>query len=198
VSAPPVAENRPRELEKDAPSFAADLSEGEALEEAPVAGAAGRERMMADAMSSRATPEPVPVGPASAPKARVPASQAPAEPVATLEVESRAELAAAEKKAVLSEDSLAFAALTRDVPADAPAWRERREAWRAFIAEHPQSPHVDEAWVRMIEAGLEAWTAGGDPGDYTRARADAAAYLNRDGASHKGRIRRAMEEAESR
>jgi hypothetical protein len=48
----------------------------------------------------------------------------------------------------------------------------------------------------MIEAGLEAWAAGGDPGDYTRARADAAAYLKRDGASQKGRIRRAIEEAE--
>jgi negative regulator of sigma E activity len=192
VSAPPIAENRPLELAKDAPTFAVDPAEGEALEEATVAGVAGRERAMADTKAARAAPEPGPVGVASAPMARTEVSPAPAGPVTTLEAESRAELAAVEKKAQLSEDSLAFAALTRGIPEDASAWRERREAWRAFIAEHPQSPRLDEAWVRMIEAGLEAWAAGGDPGDYTRARADAAAYLQ------KGRIRRAIEEAERR
>ena len=195
---PPAAESRPQELQKDSPSLAADLSEGEALEEAPAAGAAGRQGAMADAMPSRATPDRVLGRTASAPKARVATSSAPAAPVAALEAESGTEIAAVEKKVVVSEDALAFAELTRGVPTDAPAWRERREAWRAFIAEHPQSPHVDEAWARMVEAGLEAWSAGGEPGDFTRARADAAAYLNREAAPQKERIRGLMEDAESR
>jgi hypothetical protein len=198
VSPPAIAENRPRELQKDVATFAAAPSEGEALEEAVVADAAGRERMKADAVSSRAAPEPVPVGVASAPMQRAEVSPAPAAPVATLEAETQVGRAAAEGKAELSEDSLAFVELTRDLPRGAAAWRERREAWRAFIAEYPRSPHLDEAWVRMIEAGLKAWAAGGDAEDYTRARADAATYLDREGAKQKGRVRRAIEEAERR
>jgi hypothetical protein len=196
VSLPRVAENRPQDLQKDARPYAADPAEGEALEEAEVAGVAGRERAMTDTRASRVAPEPGPVGTASAPMAEREVSQIPARPVATLEVESRAELAAVEKKAQPSRDAVAFAELSGDVPRGAPAWRERREAWRAFIAEHPQSPRRDEAWVRMIEAGLEAWKAGGDPADHTRAREDAAAYLSREGAAQKDRIRRLLEEAE--
>jgi hypothetical protein len=198
LSAPRVAENRPHELEKGVPAVAADLGEGAALEEAPPAGTAGRERAMADAVSSRASVVPPRVGGVSSPKSRPATTQAPAAPIAIAGAEPHAEPAAAEKKAVLSGDALAFAELSGDSPDDASGWRERREAWRAFIAEHPRSPRIDEAWTRMIEAGLEAWTAGGDIEDFSRARADATAYLQRDGASQKGRIRRLLEEAETR
>jgi hypothetical protein len=103
-------------------------------------------------------------------------------------------LASAEKKAV-GEDVLAFARLARRTPSDAVGWRELREAWRAFVEAHPGSRHADEARVRIIEAGLEAWRAGGDPDDLTRARADAEAYLARDDARQAERIRRALETA---
>ncbi len=49
--------------------------------------------------------------------------------------------------------------------------------------------------MRVVEAGLEAWRAGGDPEDLARARADAAAYLARDDAVLEERVRRALERA---
>jgi hypothetical protein len=185
---PPAAENRPRELEKDVPALAgvapSVVLEGESLEEAPPPepDVDRRQAVMADAMPSRAAPATLgeATGGASAPQA----------------AETRREgFATVEKKSVLDEDSVAFARLTRDVPADAEAWRERREAWRAFVATHPRSRHVDEARVRVIEAGLEAWRAGGELGDLARARADAEAYLARDDVRLKPRVRRALENA---
>ncbi len=185
---PPTAENRPQELEKDAPALAgvapSVVAEGEALGEAPPPepDVDRRQAVMTDTMASR--PVPATLGAA---KAGASAPQA---------TETREGFASVEKKSVLDEDSVAFGRLTRDVPADAAAWRERREAWRAFVATHPRSRHVDEARVRVIEAGLEAWREGGEPEDLARAREDAEAYLARDDARLKQRVRQALEAAE--
>ncbi len=111
----------------------------------------------------------------------------------------RRRLAQADKKSAVDEDedTASFGGLARsNAPADAVGWRERREAWRTFVAEHPESPHADEARVRVVEAGLEAWRAGGDPRDLDLAREDAAAYLARDDAALKERVRRALEAAD--
>jgi hypothetical protein len=113
---------------------------------------------------------------------------------ATARVQDRQEgFAAAERKA-LPEDSRAYARLARVAPSGAAAWRERREAWRSFLDTHPESRHADEARVRLIEAGLQAWRAGGHPEDLARARDDARAYLARDDARQKERVRRALAE----
>jgi len=64
------------------------------------------------------------------------------------------------------------------------------------VATRPRSRHVDEARVRVIEAGLEAWREGGEPEDLARAREDAEAYLARDDARLKQRVRGALEAAE--
>ena len=97
----------------------------------------------------------------------------------------------------MDEDTASFGGLARsNAPAATVGWRERREAWRAFVAQHPESPHADEARVRVVEAGLEAWRAGGDPRDLDLAREDAAAYLARDDAALKERVRRALEAAD--
>jgi hypothetical protein len=92
----------------------------------------------------------------------------------------------------------AFVQLARESPDDVAGWRELREAWRAFVADHPQGPRADEARVRTIEAGLEAWRAGGEEEDLARARGDARAYLARDDARQTDRVRRALASVEER
>ncbi|HKZ32102.1 MAG TPA: zf-HC2 domain-containing protein [Vicinamibacteria bacterium] len=68
-------------------------------------------------------------------------------------------------------------------------WRRLREEWRLFVARDPAGPQADEARVRVIEAGREAWRAGSDPADEARFRQDAADYLEREGALQKERVR---------
>ena len=73
------------------------------------------------------------------------------------------------------------------------ALRARREAWRSFSLEFPVSPRADEARVRVIENGAEAWRLGADPADLTRVREDAAAYLARSDATQGARVRALLE-----
>jgi hypothetical protein len=68
-------------------------------------------------------------------------------------------------------------------------WRRLREAWRRFVASDPAGSQADEARVRTIEAGREAWRSGGDPADETRFLRDAADYLERDDARQKPRVK---------
>jgi hypothetical protein len=97
-----------------------------------------------------------------------------------------------------AEKVQAFGLLTRSDPQSAEAWRERREAWRLFIRDHPGSPRLDEARVRVIEAGIEAWRAAGEGEDLARAREDAEAYLARADARQKERVRRVLEDVGER
>jgi hypothetical protein len=73
------------------------------------------------------------------------------------------------------------------------ALRARREAWRSFSLEFPTSPRADEARVRAIENGAEAWRLGADPADLTRVREDATAYLARADATQGARVRALLE-----
>jgi hypothetical protein len=115
---------------------------------------------------------------------------------AAARLERRQEAFAGTQKEALSEDSRDYARLAGVPPSGAAAWRERREAWRSFLDTHPGSRYADEARVRMIEAGLQAWKAGADPEDLARARVDARAYLARDDARQKDRVRQAFAEIE--
>ena len=71
-------------------------------------------------------------------------------------------------------------------------WRRLREEWRRFADRDPASPHADEARVRTIEAGHEAWRGGSDPTDEGLFRKDAADYLRRDDARQKQRVTRLL------
>jgi len=194
VAPPPAAAPAPRasrapERWADAASSNAAAPatvEGEAREEGLTA-APGLRRQVAkdDVVTPDAAAEAAPVTATVPLKGRAAAPQA---------VEVQADLASAEKKAV-PEDTLTYARLARRPPSSAAGWRVHREEWRAFATAHPQSPRADEARVRVIEAGLEAWRAGGDPEDLARARADGSAYLDRDDARLKERVRRALETA---
>jgi hypothetical protein len=105
---------------------------------------------------------------------------------------------AAADRAAPAHGEAEYRRLAAAAPTGADAWRERREAWRAFVETYPQSPLADEARVRAIEAGIAAWRAGGRKEDLARAEKDLAAYLDRDDALLKDRARRAVEQARDR
>lgn len=87
--------------------------------------------------------------------------------------------------------------LTNLNPADAPTWRQRREAWRRFAQENPESVHANEARVQVIETGLHAWRASGDTADLALARRDADAYLARADATLAQRVEKALGDAKA-
>jgi anti-sigma factor RsiW len=68
-------------------------------------------------------------------------------------------------------------------------WRRLREDWRRFVARDPAGPQADEARVRIVEAGREAWRASSEAADEAVFRKDAADYLERDDAAQKERVR---------
>ncbi len=74
-------------------------------------------------------------------------------------------------------------------PATAAEWRRLREEWRRFVAAAPQGPHADQARVRTIETGHEAWRLGGEATDEALLRRDISAYLEREDAKEKDRVR---------
>ena len=90
------------------------------------------------------------------------------------------------------EPERAFARLEASRPRTAAEWRRLRDAWSAFAAAHPDDPRADEARVRAIEAGREAWLAGGADDDEAAFRRDARAYLGREDARQKERVERLL------
>jgi hypothetical protein len=83
----------------------------------------------------------------------------------------------------------AFRRLDATRPGSADEWRRLRDDWAAFVAAHPDEPRADEARVRAIEAGREAWLSGGDPDDEAAWRSGARAYLERADARQVERVR---------
>jgi len=71
-------------------------------------------------------------------------------------------------------------------------WRRLRDEWKAFAASVPAGPRADEARVRAIEAGWEAWRLSGRDDDEAAFRRDARAYLEREDALQKPRVERLL------
>lgn len=67
--------------------------------------------------------------------------------------------------------------------------RRLRERWRRVVEAQPEGPRADDARVRMIEAGIEAYRLGGDEADRLQALRDAEAYLARADAAQAGHVR---------
>jgi hypothetical protein len=139
--------------------------------------------------------ERTPAAPSSA------AAPAPAAPPATTSVEGFAE-AQAQKLESSSPGARAdrteaeYGALARregsarDQDArDAAELRSLRNRWRAFIERHPESPRADEARVRVVALGVEIARATKTSSDAEEARRDGAAYLDRDDAVQKDRVK---------
>jgi hypothetical protein len=164
-------------------------------------------------------PEPLPPAPAQAVVARadIEAAPAPAGNVAaeglTARGGERLRVAAAEPAAEpeapapsagkagpalgaadVREPEDAFRRLAAVRPRSAVEWRRLRDEWSAFAAGQPDRLRADEARIRAIVAGREAWLAGGDESDETAFRRDAAAYLQREDALQKPRVERLLAE----
>lgn len=84
----------------------------------------------------------------------------------------------------------AFRRLAATRPHTVQEWRNLREDWRQYAASFPDGPHADEARVRTIEAGLEAWKTGGAAEDAAVFRRDRGAYLERPDALQSERVRK--------
>jgi len=82
-----------------------------------------------------------------------------------------------------------FGALRKATLKDAVEARRSRESWRLFCREHPFGPRADEARVMVIEAGALAYRLGGDKADLETLKRDAEAYLEREEAPRRARVR---------
>ena len=124
--------------------------------------------------------------------AREPARDAPAASKAPFASSARRDEGTAGAVSV-REPERAFGRLEASRPRTAAQWRLLRDAWNAFTAAHSDDPHVDEARVRAIEAGREAWLAGGAGDDQAAFHRDARAYLEREDALQKERVERLLQ-----
>jgi hypothetical protein len=204
-----------------APSAAAAPAEAPAEREAPAQQEAKRELPRAAPAPARAkavSPPAPGLAAAPLPEPQQPVAQA---AVADEPERGRARLAAPGALAASREDSAAgsgaanaksaveearapggsedeFQSLDARRPGTAEEWRRLREDWRRFASAQPNGPRGDEARVRSIEAGYEAWRAAGDAADEALFRRDASAYLARDDAAQKPRVTRLVAADESR
>jgi hypothetical protein len=88
----------------------------------------------------------------------------------------------------IGADAERFTALAGQRPRTAEAARALREVWRSFVMLYPRSALADEARVRTVESGLEAWRLGEEEADREIAREDARDYLAREDAAQPGRV----------
>jgi anti-sigma factor RsiW len=82
-----------------------------------------------------------------------------------------------------------FDLLLRRSVSSAEEARALRDAWRAYAQDEAAGTRADEARVRAIEAGAEAWRRGRDESDRERAQRDGREYLERPDARQRERIR---------
>jgi anti-sigma factor RsiW len=91
---------------------------------------------------------------------------------------------------VAADAESTFRRLDATRPATVEEWRRLRENWRSLAASFPDGPRADEARVRTIEAGFEAWKKGGGNEDEAVFGRDRDAYLARPDALQRERVRR--------
>jgi hypothetical protein len=149
-------------------------------EDAP-AGSEVRQEAAPVTSGSLAAPESVPA----------PARRAPGVAAAPMASSARQDETAAGASFVPQPQG-AFGRLEASRPRTAEQWRRLRDAWRAFAAAHLDDPRADEARVRAIEAGREAWLVGGTDDDEAAFLRDARAYLEREDAVQKERVERLL------
>jgi anti-sigma factor RsiW len=70
--------------------------------------------------------------------------------------------------------------------------RALRDAWRALARDEATGRRADEARVRAIEAGVEAWRRGKGEADRAEALREGREYLARPDALQAGRVRAAL------
>jgi hypothetical protein len=187
-AAPPAPTAVPRAAKDEAMAERRFASAPAAPPPIPAGAATTQGALVADAES------PAPAGGAAPPPVanhakglRLPAA---AEATATLASPalSAAKASPAVGESELREPDDAFRRLEMERPRSAAEWRRLRDDWNAVAAAQPDSLRADEARVRAIVAGREAWLASGDESDENAFRRDAASYLQREDARQKPRV----------
>ena len=85
-----------------------------------------------------------------------------------------------------------FDLLLRRTASSAGDARALRDAWRAYAREQGEGPRADEARVRVVELGAEAWRRGREESDRAQAERDGREYLERPDARQPDRVREAL------
>ncbi len=141
--------------------------------------AKGKEEATASAPPPPAAPQP---GPALAKRS-----------AAAKAADSVGALAGGRAASVAVPGEGAFAELSRRGARTAAESRVLRDDWQAFVRAHPQHPQADEARVRALEWGALAWRLGKEDSDRRAVEREAAAYLARDDARQRDRVRALLE-----
>jgi hypothetical protein len=138
-------------------------------------------------------------GYAALPEVLDPAQGVPAvsAPEATMEADSgtlarREETKERRDKAATSSTGARFDLLLHRTVSSAADARALRDAWRALARDEATGRRADEARVRAIEAGVEAWRRGKDEADRAEAQREGREYLARPDALQAGRVRAAL------
>jgi hypothetical protein len=76
--------------------------------------------------------------------------------------------------------------------------RHARDEWRRLAVSETDAGRADEARVRTIEAGVDAYRLSGDEADRRQAFRDAEAYLARRDAGQADRVRAALRRLDAR
>jgi hypothetical protein len=97
--------------------------------------------------------------------------------------------AAASRAEPTSGPEARYRALLARRPSSADEARILRESWRAFAQSGPTGPRADEARVRVIEVGAQAFRLSGEEQDRATVTKDANAYLARPDAAQTERVR---------
>jgi hypothetical protein len=162
---------------------------------APAAGTLAREKKEADALRAQ--------GYVAAPPAErfepTPQSHGEAENAAGAEEQKVRQdkvpraVATRERAADAAGPEARFQVLAKSKVSTVAEARAMRDAWRAFARDEPSGPRADEARVRAIEAGAEAWRKGRDDKDRAEAEREGREYLARADALQPDRVRAALQ-----
>jgi hypothetical protein len=202
-SAAPAAPPAPRDTLRaalPAPEAAHEVPRDEAVAESRFAGEpAAAPPAPAPALAAPVALADAESAPASGGVAREPASgrekdvrerlhpaavEATAESVAAAPAAAKANAAVEDRRG----EEEPFRRLDAVRPRSAEEWRTLRDEWNALARAEPDRTRADEARVRAIVAGREAWRASGRADDESAFRGAAAAYLRRDDALQKPRV----------
>jgi hypothetical protein len=112
------------------------------------------------------------------------AAEATAEAVAPAPFAAKARAAVEDRRG----EEETFRRLDAVRPRSAVEWRTLRDEWIALARAEPDGTRADEARVRAIVAGREAWRASGSADDEAAFRSAAAAYLQREDALQRPRV----------
>jgi hypothetical protein len=103
--------------------------------------------------------------------------------------EQRVPAAGLRARSVVADEGSRFRDLVSQYGRTAQDARALREAWRVFNKTYPKGSYSDEARVRVIQLGIEAFRLGGDAKDRDKALEDAALYLRRADAAQAERVK---------